>query len=102
MEWFRLRAARSRWTEEVDILKEEFRRMGRGSLAMSDAWTKLSTVHEGRGRPGAAAYAAKKANMYALFVEDVVKKSKRAGVDWVSDEEQRILDLLRSFESRSQ
>lgn len=76
--------------------------MGRGSLAMSDAWTKLSTVHEDRGHPGAAAYSAKKANMYSLFVKDVVKKSKRAGVPWESNEEHRILELLRSFESRSQ
>jgi hypothetical protein len=63
--WFRARANRDRWREEVEILEEEFRSTYRSFTRMSEVWeqlaTRCETSLEGRGR---RAYAYRQVLMY--------------------------------------
>ena len=80
--WFRYRAARSRWTEEVVILEEEMRCLTRGFLSFCDAWSTLAEKHLVMGRAGAAAYASKKSNMYEELARRTLETSAKAAVEW--------------------
>ena len=62
--WFRQRAARDRWTEEVSILEEELRRLTRGFKTLVETWSSLEDKYAQEGRKGKAAYAARKASLY--------------------------------------
>ena len=61
VKWFRDRADRDRFHEEVQILEAEFDRTIISYQCMAEVWCQL--VGEA-SRPGSAAYAHKKAEMY--------------------------------------
>lgn len=61
VKWFRDRADRDRFREEVEILEAEFERTVLSHTRMADVWTQLADASSG---PGAEAYAHKKACMY--------------------------------------
>ena len=62
--WFRKRARWQQHEEEIEILKEEFRRTERAFQKMANAWTECSDSDRSDALPGANAYAAKIARMY--------------------------------------
>jgi hypothetical protein len=61
VKWFRDRADRDRFREEVEILEAEFERTMTSFNRLSDVWTQLASSATG---PGRAAYAWRKAVMY--------------------------------------
>lgn len=61
VKWFRERADRDRFREEVDILEAEFERTIISHSRMAEVWSELATKCS---LPGATAYAYKKAEMY--------------------------------------
>lgn len=79
VKWFRDRADRDRFREEVQILEAEFERTIVSHARMADVWAQLAGTASG---PGATAYAHKKAYMYrCLSTEcseayDIAKKKK--------------------------
>ena len=80
VKWFRDRADRERFREEVEILEAEFERTITSFNRMSDIWTQLASGVTG---PGSAAYAQRKAVMYQGLVEECEQAysvvQKRAG-----------------------
>ncbi|KAI5115824.1 hypothetical protein M0805_007255 [Coniferiporia weirii] len=71
--WFRLRASRDWWIEEVMILEEELRRLTCGLNAMADTWKNLSKNQDCSGDLGSSAYAARKSAIYRVMSEDACK-----------------------------
>jgi hypothetical protein len=61
VKWFRDRADRDHFCEEVEILKAEFEQTMVSFNRMSDVWTELASRATG---PGSVAYAQRKAVMY--------------------------------------
>jgi hypothetical protein len=80
VKWFRDRADRDRFREEVEILEAEFERTMVSFNRMSDVWTELASRATG---PGSAAYAQRKAVMYRGLAEECKQvysmARKRAG-----------------------
>jgi hypothetical protein len=70
VKWFRERADRDRFREEVQILEAEFERAIISFRRMSDVWTQLTSKV---ATPGSAAYAHRKAIMYRGLEEDCVQ-----------------------------
>ena len=62
VKWFRDRADRNRFREEVDILEAEFERTTLSHRRMAEVWTQLADTPT---HPGSAAYAHKKVAMYS-------------------------------------
>jgi DNA-binding GntR family transcriptional regulator len=67
VKWFRDRADRDRFREEVQILDAEFKRTIISFSRMSHVWNELAIK---ASSPGSAAYARKKAIMYRGLEED--------------------------------
>ena len=74
VKWFRVRAARDRAHEEVEILTEEFKRAKLSFRKMVDVWNELAHRSE---KPGYATYAYEQSSMYedlATDCEDAYRK----------------------------
>lgn len=67
VKWFRDRADRDRFREEVEILEAEFQRTVISFGRMSEVWSQMATDATG---PGSAAYAHRKAAMYKGLEEE--------------------------------
>ena len=65
--WFRSRALRDRWKEEVAILEAEMGRLVRGLDGMSKIWAQMAADAMTMDRKGAAAYAYRKEWVYACM-----------------------------------
>jgi hypothetical protein len=63
VKWFRERAERDRFQEEVQILEAEFERTITSHGRMAEVWSELASRCS-ESKPGAAAYAHKKVGMY--------------------------------------
>ena len=63
--WFRCRASRDRWKEEVVLIQEEFNRLLKGLKAMSDVWSICSLS----SRQGAAAYESRRSHTFQSMYE---------------------------------
>ena len=74
VKWFRARADRDRWQEDVEILEEELKRIQRGFTAYSDLWTQVASQES----EGKAAYAYRKAAMYRVMAANAAREAKRA------------------------
>ena len=70
VKWFRDRADRNRFREEVQILQAEFERTIVSHKRMAEVWTQLADTVS---CPGAAAYAHKKAEMYDGLAQECSK-----------------------------
>ncbi|KAF8520555.1 hypothetical protein JB92DRAFT_2786172 [Gautieria morchelliformis] len=79
VQWFRARAHRDRWREEVEILEEEFRRTYRSFTRMCEVWKVLAAgcdhSHAGVGR---RAYAHEQADMYEGMAAECQQKYEKA------------------------
>jgi len=69
VKWFRERADRNRFREEVDILEAEFERTTLSHMRMTKVWTQLADRYTPT-HPGSAAYAHKKAHMYLELAKE--------------------------------
>lgn len=71
VKWFRERANRDRYREEVEILEADFERTIFSHFRMAEVWTAMAEncIKE----PGAAAYARKKAVMYQNLSNEASK-----------------------------
>ena len=86
--WFRTRAARDRWQEEVTLLETESRRLLQGFSRMATTWTELSSSSEPIRSRGFAVYAARRAHVFEtlhasalrLFLTNKVPVEKDANV----------------------
>ena len=67
VKWFRDRADRDRFCEEVEILEAEFQRTVISFGRMSEVWLQMATDATG---PSSAAYAHRKAAMYQGLEEE--------------------------------
>ncbi|TDL13796.1 hypothetical protein BD410DRAFT_846611 [Rickenella mellea] len=74
--WFREKADRDRWQEEVDILEEEFRRTIRSFQKMSATWDKLADQNSEKG--GYVAYARRQAAMFKKMEVDCSNRFTKA------------------------
>lgn len=75
--WFRSRAARDRWEEEVLLTQTEFGRLLQGLQAMSKIWEDLSTAIRSANMLAAAAYAARQRATYDemhMHAQELYKK----------------------------
>jgi hypothetical protein len=70
VKWFRDRADRDRFREEVQILQAEFERTVVSHKRMAEVWTQLADTVS---CPGAVAYAHKKAEMYDGLAQECSK-----------------------------
>ncbi|KAJ3560759.1 hypothetical protein NP233_g10624 [Leucocoprinus birnbaumii] len=70
--WSRKKALGERLREEVDILKEEFRRTEVSFSKMAEVWTELACRNA--GKPGYAEYAHRHAAMYTRLASDCKEK----------------------------
>lgn len=73
--WFRSRALRDRWKEEVAILRAEMERTIRGFDGMSKMWSQMAADAMAGGRKGAAAYAYRKEWVYARMASYTRRKT---------------------------
>ncbi|KAI9068138.1 hypothetical protein FKP32DRAFT_1609054 [Trametes sanguinea] len=67
--WFRCRAAKARWEEEVNIKKEEMYRSLRFFEYHQERWTRAATEAEEDGRLGAATYARRQADRHERLLK---------------------------------
>lgn len=85
--WFRMRAARDRYREEVEILNEEFRRTYQSFTRMSVIWKKIGDTQfklHASNPPlasGYHAFASRQAAMYTKLADNTVENWKKARVD---------------------
>lgn len=73
MRWYRAKAEKERWHEEVDILHEEFARTYWAFLFFSRAWQLAGNKHN-PAKPGYVAFALERSSMYA----QMAAKAKQA------------------------
>lgn len=83
VQWFRMRAARNRWQEEIELVDEELRRLIRSFISMGRAW---SMVHRAEKSVANASYAARKNKEYVTLASSAIESLKRLGVSWSSQE----------------
>jgi len=76
VKWFRDRAERDRWKEEIEILEEEFVRTEKSHTTMMETWSALAEHR--RGQPGWPAYANKQSEMYRELARDCTMWHERA------------------------
>lgn len=81
VQWFRQRAAKERWQEELELLEEELRRLIRGFTKLGDAWRSIHSLEEAAGRK---AFAACKANEFMNLAQDVRVRYIRLGLPLVA------------------
>lgn len=70
VKWFRDRADRDRFREEMEILEAEFERTIISFRRMASSWLKLADQQLDCQHPGAAAYAHRKVAMYNALAHD--------------------------------
>jgi hypothetical protein len=76
VKWFRDRADRDRWKEEVEILDAEFQRTLVSRARMSQTWSELASKN--MAQPGAAAYAYRQSSMYRALADECAKLYQEA------------------------
>ncbi|EDR04394.1 uncharacterized protein LACBIDRAFT_304634 [Laccaria bicolor S238N-H82] len=95
VQWCQARTDMEHWIEEVEIIKEEFRRFVRGCERMETVWTELSKsqvvskkyVFGEKPPSGFRAYAPQKADMYQRMATDTRKCFSKGGGQWPSANE---------------
>ncbi|KAH9919675.1 uncharacterized protein B0H18DRAFT_1001893 [Fomitopsis serialis] len=74
LEWFRASARTTRWNEEVEIVKEEMRRVQRFFHYCMKKWEeRAEVVCTNLDEQGAAAFAARQSSMYSRLLTDAQK-----------------------------
>ncbi|KAH9912082.1 uncharacterized protein B0H18DRAFT_1056642 [Fomitopsis serialis] len=74
LEWFRASARTTRWNEEVEIVKEEMRRVQRYFHYCMKKWEeRAEVVCTNLDEQGAAAFAARQSSMYSRLLTDAQK-----------------------------
>ncbi len=86
----RTRAAKDRIKEEVLITEEDLRRLVRGCVAISKAWTRLANRHTDTAMPGAASYAFRTAALYEKMAARARKALAAAKGTWDEDEDEDV------------
>lgn len=81
VQWFRQRAAKERWQEELELLEEELRRLIRAFTNLEGAWRDVHSLEEAAGRK---AFAAFKANEFKDLAQDVRVRYIRLGLPLVA------------------
>lgn len=108
VQWFRARAVRDRYKEEIAIVKEEHRRFVRSCVALNSAWLAIAQepAHECDELPniptsmGTAAYARRTALMFFQLGFEVAESFHLAGGTWSENETQAVRDFVtRAIES---
>ena len=74
--WLRARAQRQRWMEEYMLVGYEMQWIVRYYLHQSGAWENCKAAAQHSGKPGAAAYAARKAAMWQTMAATSDKQFK--------------------------
>lgn len=96
VQWFRARAERDRWREEVEILEAERRRIEKSHRRLAENWNILAKRHgcdsaRPQRHPGVAAYAYRQAKtVHERLAEHCVKewdktevKIRKEALKWV-------------------
>ncbi|KAJ6530202.1 hypothetical protein B0H19DRAFT_1328251 [Mycena capillaripes] len=78
VQWFRAQAEMQRWQEQIEQKLVELLRTARSFAKMQSVWLTLATKQPS-DKPGAAAYARQKANMYKRRATEARKHLKDAG-----------------------
>ncbi|KAF8059497.1 hypothetical protein FPV67DRAFT_1518038 [Lyophyllum atratum] len=76
VQWFRAEAEMERWQEQLEIKQAELKRTIATFDTMSSVWNQLATSSE---RPGHAAYARKKAEMYMRMALHARRRATESG-----------------------
>jgi hypothetical protein len=72
-----------RWAEEVRIIDAEFKRTARTFLFLGNAWTQAATDSAAE-KPGFAAYAYERAQMYASMARSCAEKYDKLQLEYSS------------------
>ncbi|KIJ23837.1 hypothetical protein M422DRAFT_195437 [Sphaerobolus stellatus SS14] len=89
--WFRAKANKDRWEEEIDILEEEFQRTKRSFARMEQVWKALAHVCDDTAEGwGKRAYAHQQVGMYQLL-------NKRAHGDFLKTKSHKPIPALAGF-----
>lgn len=83
VQWFRMRAARDRWQEEVELVEEELRRLIRSFISMGRVW---AAVHSTEKSDASASFAARKNKEYVTMALSAMERLVKLGVSWSSQE----------------
>lgn len=102
VQWFRARAVRDRYKEEIAIVKEEHRRFVRSCVALNSAWLAIAQepAHECNELPniptsaGTAAYAHRTASMFFQLGSEVAESFHLARGSWSENETQAVRDFV--------